>query len=151
VPTAMQTTVPKVLAENLADVANLQTTSVSESKFTCRFFTPTLQWVDTVEVRCTISKDDPELVICDSRSMSAALLPASFPCACPASMLLFTCCFLDMGKNLDHLNFLKLTLAKAGISIDRKKSLVLSPGFSGVEAGSKVSLRFCADADMMVR
>ena len=78
---------------------------------------PVTQWIDTVEVDCSVSAEDPELVTCDSRARSTGVVPASVPCACPVSVLLCAVCFLDMGKNLEHLNILKSELAKAGIVV----------------------------------
>ena len=104
------------------EVPNFEVTLASSTRFSARFFTPMLQWLDVVDVE--LMPNGADATIINARSASTGICPASCPGACCCSAL--CCCipFEDHGKNIKHLNELKAHMEAKGVRVTSENIIV---------------------------
>ena len=93
---------PLLLSQTMSTIpGNWQPTQVSAAKFSARFLTPQLQWVDVVDATL---RSEGEAVNVDLIAGSAAMCPASCLCSPCCSLLCCWFSFKDWGKNKEHVD-----------------------------------------------
>lgn len=113
--------VRKVLHASCADAGNFEALGqpgLDGQPFTADFYTPMLQWLDSIHIQ--FRNDEAGNTMADAWSGSAAVCPAS--CCCSPCCSAICCCipFIDHGKNLLHLQQLRAMLEAKGFKVEEK-------------------------------